>query len=68
MSFAKHRNGRLATFQFDFNGSRQRFENEKMLTQDAEFTEIAPERHENTKITRTLPPSQLSLPGEDLPF
>lgn len=70
LSFAKHRNGRLATFQFDFNGSRQRFENEQMLTQDAEFTEIAPERPQPTRISRTEPPKQLSLPNEDndMPF
>lgn len=70
LSFAKHRNGKLGTFQFHLNGSRQRFEDCTMLTQDIEFTEIKQiERQDSPKISRNIPPSRLPLPGEDdLPF
>jgi replicative DNA helicase len=40
LTIAKHRDGKLAAFTFDFDGSKQRFEKEDIQMMDAHFTEV----------------------------
>jgi len=75
LTIAKHRDGKLAAFTFDFDGSKQRFEKEDIQMMDAHFTEVPNDFARPIKAEISHAPSLLPLHqphqgvgNDELPF